>query len=641
MSFISIEPQPRVLLESHSNSLLAQFDTQLQIITDRYLAFFQERRRIEANYIDSLRKLHQKAYTVEASFGHFIEPTTTRAAWVNIRDNLDRVARTQQAFVEILDNDVIEPLVTLKKSKHETRKRIEEGLKKSATEYADYAAITFSGLQQAYLKKYYSQQDGHSIDNLRRPQGVPNKRFGGKVSALLRGWQEPEPAKFKQLDGTVDIDPGLAVARLNNFQSMRAEYLRDGCDCLEELVFAPTVKDVLIKYMDGLTTACTEYDNLATSTRAEVKKALAGADTPDLTASCRHSLSFSIPPPIVVRSYRPGYSNLIFGIPLVDVETDEDNVPKVMRMCIEEVEKRGLNGIHYYSIGHPGLRRRFENEMSFSFNSADNIDLVATLLKIRKLHPVQRASLGALMRHLLRVASHSNNNSMTVKALASEFNYAVLRGNEVLEDGVHQLVLEDLIQNAHTLFDERPSPSPPVPPSRVAETTSTHTYASSFSSPRLPQSAEVQAKRSITRHRPGLVGGTSTSTQSSFSSLPLDSAMESRLTPLSTPLLSPLLGLPSSQTLAEGAETTTQEQVIPEVRGTNVVETLPDSTSPEVVSVAPTSVTEWRLRQSQLRPHPEPLTIPQSPPESVLSGTSEFPLSSATSLQTALPSMRQ
>ncbi len=43
MSFISVEPQSRVFLESHSNNLLAQFDIQLEIIADRYLAFFQER----------------------------------------------------------------------------------------------------------------------------------------------------------------------------------------------------------------------------------------------------------------------------------------------------------------------------------------------------------------------------------------------------------------------------------------------------------------------------------------------------------------------------------------------------------------------------------------------------------------------
>jgi hypothetical protein len=43
MSFISAEPQSRALLKSHSNILLSQFDTQLRIIADRYLAFFEER----------------------------------------------------------------------------------------------------------------------------------------------------------------------------------------------------------------------------------------------------------------------------------------------------------------------------------------------------------------------------------------------------------------------------------------------------------------------------------------------------------------------------------------------------------------------------------------------------------------------
>ena len=43
MSFISVEPQSKVLSESYSNGLLAQFDTQLEIISGRYLAFFQER----------------------------------------------------------------------------------------------------------------------------------------------------------------------------------------------------------------------------------------------------------------------------------------------------------------------------------------------------------------------------------------------------------------------------------------------------------------------------------------------------------------------------------------------------------------------------------------------------------------------
>jgi hypothetical protein len=67
-------------------------------------------------------------------------------------------------------------------------------------------------------------------------------------------------------------------------------------------------------------------------------------------------------------------------------------------------------------------------------------------------------------------------------------------------------------------------------------------------------------------------------------------------------LLSPLF---ESPTLTEGVEMTTQG-----------------------------SVAEWRLRQSRLPP--DALTIPQSPPESVLSSLSDFPLSSATSLQSRM-----
>src|SRR6266702_4907612 len=138
--------------------------------------------------------------------------------------------------------------------------------------------------------------------------------------------------------------------------------------CLEEFVFTPTVKDVLFKYMDGMmsvllklwnlrefdtacSTACAKYDNLATSTRADVEKAFAGTDASDLRASFHRALSFSIPTPTFYRNYRPGaYAGLIFGVPLVDVETNEDNVPKVMRMCIEEVEQRGLNTNGIYSV---------------------------------------------------------------------------------------------------------------------------------------------------------------------------------------------------------------------------------------------------------------------------------------------------
>ncbi|KAH9165433.1 hypothetical protein EDB89DRAFT_2076851 [Lactarius sanguifluus] len=670
MSFLSEDPQPTVRLEEHSNSLLAQFDTQLQVIANRYLTFFHERRNIEATYIASLRRLHRKAKTVDASsFDPGAEPTTTRAAWDKVRDNLERgagfrnlnpncgleptviaEAKTQQCFVDILDNDVIKPLVALKESTDETRKRIGEDLKGSAARYAEYAENRISKLQQAYFKKLHPQQYANFIEDSQRPQNVPNKRFGDKVAALFRGLWEPEPARPSTSREVSDDDCRGAISYLNNLRVMRAESLENGYDCLEEFVFTPTVKNVLVNYMDGMAKTCTTHHDLAMSTKAEVEEALAGTDTSDLRTSFRRELSHSIPPPIFYRNYyRPGaYSDPVFGVPLVEVETNEDKVPKVMRMCIEEVEKRGLNTNGIYS-----LRRRFESEKLFSFSSTDNIHSVAALLelylfdlpeplfmlslqdyrnyrqtrarfpennfsllrsKIRELHPIHRASLCALLRHLLCVSTHSDTNATTVQALAGYLRYVVLRGGAVMQDG--GLVLEDLIQNAKTLFDERPSSPSPIPSSSVAEATSAYAYSSLISS---PQPSEVQVVGRSTLNRPGL-GGIPTSTQSSFLSSPSDAAMGC---------------ITLSQTPTEGAEMTAQEQVVPQARGTETMETLLNNTPPGAMPVPSTNVAEW-LRQLRVPPNPEPLTIPQSPPETVLYSTSDFSHSSATSLRTAM-----
>ncbi|KAF8265569.1 hypothetical protein EI94DRAFT_1787398 [Lactarius quietus] len=542
MSFVSVEPQSRVLLNSHSNSLLAQFNPQIRIITDRYLAFFEERRSIEATYVDSLRRLYRKAKTVDASFDPRAEPSTTRAAWDKLRDNLEREANIQQAFVNNLDDNVINPLKTLKVTNDETRKRIEEGLKKSAARYGGYAENTIAKLQHAYSKKYYPG-------------------FGGKDSTPFRFG---EPAKCEPV---FDDFCRLAVGRLNDFRSERAEDLGDGYDSLQELVFSTTVKDILVKYMDGMTTACVKYDDLAMSTRAKVEEALAGRESSDLRASFCRTLSISIPPQALYSNYRLGYfSQLVFGVPLVDLRAKQGNVPTVMRMCIEEVEKRGLNTTKIYSVGSVyddteilELRRRLESERSFSFGSTDNIHSVAMLLrlylsdlpdplfmlslrdyrnyrrnrakylendfsllrsKIGELHPVHRASLGALLRHLLRVASYSDQNLMTVEALAALFRYVVFRGNEVLEDGIHVkgLVLEDLIRNANTLFDELP-PSPPAPSFHAPPA---FTF-SSFSSPEFSRFTQPQAVDSPAPHH-------SASTRFPFSSSSSDPYVE-RLSP--------------------------------------------------------------------------------------------------------------
>ena len=186
--------------------------------------------------------------------------------------------------------------------------------------------------------------------------------------------------------------------------------------------------------------------------------------------------------------------------------------------------------------------------------------------------------------------------------------------------------MEDLIKNAHTLFDET-SQSAPLPSSDVAETMSAYPHGSLVLSPELPHST--------TQHHLGLMGGIPMSSQLSFSTAPSDATTNSHPSPPPITLLNPLMGLSSSRTLAERVETTTQEPVVLKARTRTAVEALPNSTPPDAVYIpAPMSVAEWRLHQSRLPPDPEAGTRPQSPPSSVLSSGSDIPLSSATSLQT-------
>jgi hypothetical protein len=177
--------------------------------------------------------------------------------------------------------------------------------------------------------------------------------------------------------------------------------------------------------------------------------------------------------------------------------------------------------------------------------------------------------------------------------------------------------MEDLIQNAQILFDEHPPPSSPVPSPHIEQTTPTLSFGPLMSA-ELSRSAEAQAVGSTTQDRSGLVGGTPTSSLSSVSPSQLDAAVEGHLSPPMVPVLSPLLGLSSSQTLHGILEATTQERVVHNARGTQTEPT-------DVDSVPPTSsVADWWLPQLGLHAHIGDPMVPQSPPESVRSSSTDF-----------------
>jgi RhoGAP domain len=95
-------------------------------------------------------------------------------------------------------------------------------------------------------------------------------------------------------------------------------------------------------------------NSLATHARSAVEKVSGETDTSILAASLRRSLALSIPPPTLYYNYHVGEcQDLVFGVTLVDYATargSENEAPKILRICIDEVDKRGLDAEGIYRV---------------------------------------------------------------------------------------------------------------------------------------------------------------------------------------------------------------------------------------------------------------------------------------------------
>ncbi|KAJ7071476.1 hypothetical protein C8F01DRAFT_1110681 [Mycena amicta] len=150
-----MEPTPRQSSESQpTDGPLPLFDLHLRILSNSLIAFFQERKRIEETYVDSLLKLHKKIKTIDAFLDDRTDLSTTRSAWNEIRDNTDREAQARQAFLSTLTVDVLNPLTSLRETQERTKKRIKEDLKGSTSSYDDFAENGLPKLRTKYAKKF-------------------------------------------------------------------------------------------------------------------------------------------------------------------------------------------------------------------------------------------------------------------------------------------------------------------------------------------------------------------------------------------------------------------------------------------------------------------------------------------------------
>ncbi|KAJ7225904.1 hypothetical protein GGX14DRAFT_422836 [Mycena pura] len=574
------------------------FELHLRILTDSFIAFFQERKRIEESYVDSLLRLHKKTKAIDAFLDERTDLSTTRSAWNEVRDNLDREAQVRQAFLNTLNIDVINTLTSLRETQERTRKRIKEDLKESGIAYNDFAENGLPKLRIKYAKKFAEVEESKRAVTAppnspppgvehhpgprstapgpplrvtspqplraleRRPSGsAPSGRNRSPSSSTaFSDLAQQGKKQFSQLRGLLNKDGSIkdlggvnqthalktvrakreldeadkeyrnGVHWLETLRLRRIKILESGYRSLEMFVHesSATVKQVLEKYADNMTATSTTQTQLSAHARSIVDKISPEADISKLVAYIPRSLASAIPDRIL---YQNGYvgdcQDLIFGFSLVDYATahnlPEGEAPKIVQICVREIDKRGLEseGIYRVSGRHAVvqfLQHEIErDESKFEFKPKDDVYAVASLLKlylrelpepifrfslqdriqhtedradhqsnnfmllktkIRRLLPVHQATLKLLVEHLSRVVARSSVNKMDAKNVAIVFAGVIFGEDDYPKAGTDLLnlqtskdsLMEDLITNAHILYDDTTGQhSPPLPATPAGE----------------------------------------------------------------------------------------------------------------------------------------------------------------------------
>jgi len=104
-----------------------------------------------------------------------------------------------------------------------------------------------------------------------------------------------------------------------------------------------------------MTATTTTQTHLAAHVRSIVDRISPSKDLHVLSQAIPRSLASAIPPPVLYWNYNVGEcSDLIFGVSLVDYATArglaEGEVPKIIRICTQEVDSRGLESEGIYRV---------------------------------------------------------------------------------------------------------------------------------------------------------------------------------------------------------------------------------------------------------------------------------------------------
>ncbi|KAL5495565.1 hypothetical protein ACEPAI_1028 [Sanghuangporus weigelae] len=331
---------------------------------------------------------------------------------------------------------------------------------------------------------------------------------GGKGDTAVRS------VRAKREADEADKEYRKGIHWLETLRLRRSKILEGAFQSLELFIdeSALQIKNALEKYTANMLATSTTVAHLASHAQSFITHVSPQKDLASVAALKPRYIKQSIPKRTLYTNYYVGDCNdLIFGVSLVDYATSrglqDGEIPKLVQLCIEEVDKRGLNseGVYRVSGRHAAVQEMMHqverDEKNFQFYPSDDVFVIASLLKqylrelpeplfkfsledrmkhtegleehvqnnflflrgrLRRLPAVHQATLKALVEHLARIAANSERNKMDPKNLAIIFG-GVVFGEDELSKASDLLamqswkdsLMEDIIVHANILFDDR------------------------------------------------------------------------------------------------------------------------------------------------------------------------------------------
>ncbi|GJE85915.1 RhoGAP-domain-containing protein [Phanerochaete sordida] len=460
--------------DSANASPLPPIDGNLRILSDCYLLYFQERRKFEQAHIEALENLSKRLKTIDVYFVDRYDPSlaknTTREAWAELRNSLDRECETRKDFAASWTSEAIAPLTELKKTHERMRERIRKDIKNSVTAYTSYADSTLPKLKRNYIRKSKEAEDLKAAVADGAPSTSPavarakstgssihipasraqlssaaagalsglafhGKRQLGQLKGSLhktsvpkseenRAELEQKAQRAKEDAENADKEYRHGVHWLETLRLRRVSVLEGGYQGLEAFSYelSDTLRRILQRFSDELLTACAAQVQSCNQTRSYIDKIDPEKDTSLITEKIPSLVMRAAPNTVLYENFVVGdCRDLIFGINLVDYAISKNfadgDVPQIMQICTGEIENRGLEVEGIYKV--PG-EEELVQELQLAIErdgeafklapSMDDVHAMSSMLKTYLLklpEPVFQMSLRDRVRHAHDIKGHN------------------------------------------------------------------------------------------------------------------------------------------------------------------------------------------------------------------------------------------